>query len=769
MNSVKRTGKDLLRHLPIWLVVALLLVAGRWHIVGLVNEDRARSISSAEREMINFGRLAEEHANRVFYSADQLLRAIRFQYLEQHGKVSLGPMMDSGAFDTRIFAQASIIDAQGILRYNSIPFTGRIDLSDREHFKVHVGAAKDELFISRPVLGRASGKWTIQFTRRITAKDGKFAGVVVVSLDPSYFTHFYNDLALGDSGVAALYRSDGWLFARKSANQASYESANTSAGPIFIQVGQGKLSGLSTFKSLVDGIERTYYFRKLHDHPAIVMIGFGTEEILARHEQAKSGLLQQAFAVSLFILGLGGFASFYIEAKRRSELAQRQSGEAFKQAAQYARGLIEASLDPLVTISAEGKITDVNTATEQVTGVGRIDLVGSDFVNYFTDPEKARQGYQQVFAKGFVTDYPLAIQHSSGTITDVLYNARVYRDDTGRVLGVFAAARDVTERKQVEMELHFSNQKLRSLLDSMAEGAYGADTNGLCTFVNNAFLRILGYATADQIIGKHIHEMIHHSHADGSHYPSSECLMYAAFRGQFVHRSDEVFWRLDGQAIPVEYWSQPIVVDGQLLGAIATFVDITERKQAEEKIHHLAFHDSLTSLPNRRLLIDRLSQAMVASGRSGRHGALLFLDLDNFKPLNDGQGHDAGDLLLLQVADRLKSCVRAIDTVARFGGDEFVVLLSELAADKAESKAEARIVAEKIRSKLAETYVLTLTGEGQADTTIEHRCSASVGVVVFIDHEAGQEELLRRADSAMYRAKEAGRNTIRFHEGKDKA
>ncbi len=124
-----------------------------------------------------------------------------------------------------------------------------------------------------------------------------------------------------------------------------------------------------------------------------------------------------------------------------------------KQASQYARSLIEASLDPLVTISPEGKITDVNEATIKVTGVSREQLIGTDFSNYFTEPEKAREGYQQVFAKGFVTDYPLTIRHKDGRLTDVLYNASVYRDTRGNVLGVFAAARDVTARRRIEAEL----------------------------------------------------------------------------------------------------------------------------------------------------------------------------------------------------------------------------------------------------------------------------------------------------------------------------
>jgi diguanylate cyclase (GGDEF)-like protein len=188
------------------------------------------------------------------------------------------------------------------------------------------------------------------------------------------------------------------------------------------------------------------------------------------------------------------------------------------------------------------------------------------------------------------------------------------------------------------------------------------------------------------------------------------------------------------------------------------------RKRMEEQIHLMAFYDQLTRLANRRLLHDRLRQGMALSERSGRYGALLFLDLDNFKPLNDTYGHAVGDLLLIEVADRLKNCVREIDTVARFGGDEFVVLINELNADPAESAVEAGLIAEKIRISLAAPYRLSMTDEGGTDTVVEHHCTVTIGVTLFINHKTGPDDILKQADAAMYQAKEAGRNSIRFYE-----
>lgn len=190
--------------------------------------------------------------------------------------------------------------------------------------------------------------------------------------------------------------------------------------------------------------------------------------------------------------------------------------------------------------------------------------------------------------------------------------------------------------------------------------------------------------------------------------------------------------------------------------------DITERKRAEEQVRKLAFYDTLTQLPNRRLLIDRLGQAMAASKRSKCYGAVMFLDLDNFKALNDSHGHDVGDLLLIEVAHRIARCLREADTVARFGGDEFVIMLLELHVDKQQAMEKAGIVAEKIRAVIAEPFLLACKQEGGAEVIVEHHCTSSIGVVVFRGQEEAREDILKWADMAMYQAKAQGRNAIRF-------
>lgn len=188
--------------------------------------------------------------------------------------------------------------------------------------------------------------------------------------------------------------------------------------------------------------------------------------------------------------------------------------------------------------------------------------------------------------------------------------------------------------------------------------------------------------------------------------------------------------------------------------------------EATEQLRNLAFFDALTLLPNRRLLNDRLSHSLASSARSAYYGAVMFLDLDNFKPLNDQYGHAVGDLLLIEVAHRISACLREIDTVARFGGDEFVVLLTELSAIQHESIMHAYVIAEKIRIALEKPYLLVFQQDGQA-VRFEHRCTSSIGVALFKGHEDDYDAILVHADEAMYQAKHEGRNRICFYADPD--
>lgn len=330
--------------------------------------------------------------------------------------------------------------------------------------------------------------------------------------------------------------------------------------------------------------------------------------------------------------------------------------------------------------------------------------------------------------------------------------------------GYLCVVRDVSARQAQRRAIDRLARRNKLLLDSVGEGIIDVGMDGLTTFANPAAQRMLGLEES-QMVGQHPHRVFHHHRADGAPYPLHECPIHRSLAdGLQRHDDSEWFWRSDGTGFPVLVTVTPVVEDGTRVGVVVVFRDITERKRAEAEVHLLAFHDALTKLPNRRLLLDRIEQQMAACRRSGEVGALLFLDLDNFKPLNDAHGHAAGDLLLVEVARRVGDSVREIDTVARFGGDEFTVLLANLGTDAAAARAHAMLVAEKIRVALAQDYHVVIPRDDGRDQHVHHKCTASIGVCLLPLDFRSADDVIEAADAAMYTAKESGRNAVRCAE-----
>ena len=324
------------------------------------------------------------------------------------------------------------------------------------------------------------------------------------------------------------------------------------------------------------------------------------------------------------------------------------------------------------------------------------------------------------------------------------------------------AAEDSRGRNTAEAALRQSEDRLRTIFETEPECVKVIDRNGQLLEMNTAGLAIL---EADSLEKVRQHALLNFILPE--YRAPFAALHKRVMSGESGFLEFEVTG-LRGTRRWLETHAAPMRdATGKVAMLLGITRDITERKKAEEQIYNLAFYDPLTGLPNRRLLKDRLGQILAISKRSGRYGALMFMDLDNFKPLNDTHGHDIGDLLLIEVARRITSCVREVDTVARFGGDEFVVvMLGELDIDETGTIAQTGIVAEKIRITLAEPYLLKIQQKGKAETTVEYHCSASIGVVVF-NSETSQDDIIKWADMAMYQAKDDGRNLIRFFGLKD--
>lgn len=343
--------------------------------------------------------------------------------------------------------------------------------------------------------------------------------------------------------------------------------------------------------------------------------------------------------------------------------------------------------------------------------------------------------------KEFDTEF--RVRWPDGTVRNIRALAKVKRDEAGRPLRMIGTNWDITEQKRIENELRIAAATFES-----HDAIMIVDANERILRVNQAFESITGYG-ADEAVGQ-TPRMLSSKQHDKAFYAEmwSQILGTGFWEGEIWDR------RKNGEIYPKHLTITAIKnTSGEIAEYVGIFSDISERKQSESEIQSLAFYDPLTKLPNRRLLMDRLRQAINAGERNRYGNALLFIDLDNFKILNDTKGHETGDQLLRQSAGRILACVRESDTVARLGGDEFVVILSNLDSERVRAASHAREVGRKILDQLNLPYKLS---------DEEYLCSASIGVTLFSGDDCVEDELMKQADIAMYQAKSAGRNALRF-------
>ncbi len=419
---------------------------------------------------------------------------------------------------------------------------------------------------------------------------------------------------------------------------------------------------------------------------------------------------------------------------------------------------VEQSSASVVITDLNASIEYVNAHFTEVTGYSLAESIGKN-PRIFKSGLTSNQTYEAMWSR-LCSGLPW-----QGEMVNRRKNGEHYWEDVqiapvknplGAVTHYLAVKSDITAYKKVQEELQQSQARLKLIFDQAPLGIALIDSiTGQIYSANRMFARMTGKSEEEVL------QMDWRSAAQPHYAQADRDNMAALFAGKISGFQLETrYVRADSTSAWIHMTIAAVdVKDKAHPRHLCMVEDITERKQMEEQIHQFAFHDTLTNLPNRRLLLDRLTQAMAAGKRSEAFGALMFLDLDNFKALNDEHGHRAGDLLLVEVARRLRACVRAVDTVSRLGGDEFVVLLSDLTMDQVYATEQAKKLAEKIRITLERPCVLA---GANAFETIDYHCSASIGVVLFSKEHQDPADLLKWADMAMYRSKAAGRNCITF-------
>ncbi|MBI4808074.1 MAG: PAS domain S-box protein [Nitrosomonadales bacterium] len=338
------------------------------------------------------------------------------------------------------------------------------------------------------------------------------------------------------------------------------------------------------------------------------------------------------------------------------------------------------------------------------------------------------------------------MQHKDGHWVWVLARGMaVERSADGRAVRVTGTAMDISSRKQAESEIARLSQWNELLLNSAGEGIYGVDRNGRCTFINPAALAILGFSK-EEVLGKNQHIIFHHHHKDGTPYPSEDCPIFKTLHDGIRRGVEDAFIRKNGEVFPVQLTVTPMHENGQIVGVEAVFQDIAQRKEMEEELIRLATTDSLTGMANRRHFIEQLEMELAHFIRFGQPTALLMVDIDHFKSVNDTYGHATGDIVLRHFAELAGQRLRRVDLLGRLGGEEFGILLPGT------DSAGAKLFAERFRNYVADTPAQS--GDGPIPFTI------SIGIAMFDSRDEAADSIMARADMALYRAKAGGRNRV---------
>ncbi len=402
------------------------------------------------------------------------------------------------------------------------------------------------------------------------------------------------------------------------------------------------------------------------------------------------------------------------------------------------------------TINADGMATDVNLKAATMLGIERKNLIQHRFVQFVADEDK--DNWHRAFVNfkketaGKEQAITLRLARKDGTTFHGQLDCLKLVDANQQLVFRITIA-DISNLKRAEAEL-----RVAAIAFESQEGIFITDANTIIIKINRAFTRITGYS-GEELIGKTPH-LLSSGHHDDDFYKA----MWDNINSTGLWNGEVWNKRKNGELYVQRLFITAIYDDDNVVqNYVASLIDITNEKAAVAQIEKLAFYDPLTNMPNRRLLLERIKHTLASTQRNGQNGALLFIDVDNFKTLNDTLGHDVGDVLLQQIAQRLAACVREGDTVSRIGGDEFVVMLENLSEHAETAAQQTKNAAEKMLAALNQNYLLG---------THDYHCTSSIGIILFSGHNASVDELLKQVDMAMYQAKHNGRNTLCFFDEK---
>lgn len=655
--------------------------------------------------------------------------------------------VDEGAFNAFLKRQESrlpevislrVADATGEIRYASDVAPGAFNVAGREYFTRQRDSSDAGLVIAKPVLTHVYREWVIPISRRLNYPDGRFYGVVYVNASIAHIVKTFSSLDMGAHGSANLRDGDLNLMARYPDLEGVglAPGKDSSAAQLLEFVQAGKDEGTFRTRNPLDKRERTCSYRRIAEYPLYVTVGLDTDDYLAgwRQEAKKIALLSGVF----FLITLGAARFIY-----RSWSRQRSASDSLLASEERFQSTLEYAPIGMALVALDGRFMDVNRALGKILGYEEDELKALTFQE-ITHPDDLADDLKNVkkLLDGEINSFQMEKRYirKNGQIVWTQLTGSLLRDGEGKPLHFIAQVENITNRKAAAEQLKLSAE----VFEGSSECIVITDADECILTVNKAFTAVTGYSP-EEVMGKTPRLM-----SSGRHDPEFYRKMWETLLAT-GHWQGEIWDRRKNGEVYPKWASISAVRDGagNPVHYIGIFSDITERKAAEAQIEFLAYHDALTELPNRRLALDHMELALAYADRAETKAAVLFLDLDNFKTINDSFGHNVGDALLKAVAKRLRECTRETDTLSRQGGDEFLIVLANVNDTDAISS-----VTEKILEKLEETFHI----EGNELST-----SLSIGISVYPDDSRDIDTLLNLADTAMYHAKEAGRNTYRFY------
>ena len=709
-------------------VTALVWAVAAYHL-WRIYADR---IENAEVQARSIALAMDEYVRRSLQAVDLAMRGqaeavVRLGKLPEDAPAEIERLLRGGDSDFARAFSLAVFDARG---YGIAASESGIDrtrsFADRDYFRIHVEKPATGLYVSEPLQGRSFGKRFFALSRRIEGPGGKLLGVIMGSIDAKYIADYFATNAIGARGIITL----GHMPTRRAiARVPDFEKsfgADIGRSEIFQRLPTSSAGVVAVRTSPVDNQRRIVAYRKVESFPLVIAVGISEDDV------AEDVLdLVPVYAGFLLLVSalLAGGAATLLRAWRRID-----------ETVGIAAGMLEAAPSGIALYdAAEGQCLAANQALADLVGGTREELLEQ---NYHRIASWKASGLYEAALRALETGTPQALTaHFRTTFgREISANGRLVAFDDARRRRLLVMLEDRTVEKQAESDLQLAKQ----VIDSSNEAILITDAANRIVSVNAAFEAITGY-TAAEAVGNNPSLL-----ASGRH----DVEFYRAMWHKLLtegHWEGEVWDRRKGGDIYPKWLRINLLRDPAthaITHHVAVFSDITERKAAEEKIQHLAHHDALTDLPNRFALRVHLEHALARARREGYGVALMFLDLDRFKTINDSLGHHVGDELLREVAVRLRQSVRDADLVARLGGDEFVVVLERmLRAD------DAAPVARKILETLARPCRL----DGH-----ELHTTPSIGIGFYPEDGEDIDTLMRNADAAMYHAKAAGRNNVQY-------